>query len=147
MAIAIHNGLNKPENCHFYLADTMAQNDGRLRSLFTGTNAGMCVVDEQLTVLFVNDALCKMFGTTKERIIGTQLFKAQFEAYLANERPVVEFRIKRPDGNHTSCLFNASEYQQETLLGKHAGYFAMITDITRAKQVQANTMKLEDAKV
>ena len=147
MAIAIHNGLNKPENCHFYLAGTLAESDGRLRSLFTSTAAGMCVVDQALNICFANDALCGMFGTTRERLLGTQLFKAQFEAFLANERPVVEFRIKRPDGTHMSCLFNASEYRYEAAHGAQVGYFALITDITRARQVQANTLRLEGAKV
>ncbi len=146
MAIAIHNGLNKAENCHFYMANTMAEHDGRLKALFTSTSAGLCVVDPEFTILFANDALCTLFGTTKDRVQGTQLFKAQFEAFLANERPIVEFRIKRPDGTYTNCLFNASEYRYESPLGERSGYFALITDITRTRQLQGNTMKLEEAK-
>jgi PAS domain S-box-containing protein len=129
MAIAVHNGLNKPENCHYFLADTIAENDGRLRNLFTTTTAGMCVVDTDLVIHFVNDALCTLFGTTKDRLLGTALLKAQFEAYLASERPVVEFRIKRSNGTTGNFLFHASQYAHQTPLGERKGYFAMITEI------------------
>ena len=133
MAIAVHNGLNKPENCHYFLADTIAENDGRLRSLFTSTTAGMCVVDTSLTILFANEALCHLFGTSKERLLGTTLLKAQFDAFLVNDRPVSEFRLKRPDGTTGSCLFHASQYAYQTPLGERKGYFAMITEVAHPR--------------
>lgn len=133
MAIAVHNGLNKPENCHYFLADTIAENDGRLRALFTTTTTGMCVVDANLSLVFVNNALCSMFGTTKERLLGTPLLKAQFETFLAGDRPVVEFRIKRPDGTSVNYLLSASQYVHQTPLGERKGYFAMVSESSRGK--------------
>lgn len=144
MAIAVHNGLSKPEHCHYFLADSIAENDGRLRTLFTTATAGMCVVDASLSLVYVNEALCAMFRAPKERLLGTPLLKTQFEAYLAGDRPLVEFRIKRPDGSSQNYVLSASPYAHQTPLGERKGYFAMISESLRGKATATPTMELEE---
>lgn len=131
MAIAIHNGLNKPENCLHYAKNRAVENREGLHRIFSNTTAGMCIVDEQMNILEVNEALCEMFGSAKDRFVGTALFKAHFDAYLGGNRSVLEFRIKRPDGSNLNCLFTASEFKQHSPDGLKKGYFAMITDASQ----------------
>lgn len=129
MATAIHNNLNRPENCLHFKGKAQDEQEDLLRDTLANTTIAFCIVDSEMSILFVNEALCQLFGTKKDRLMGTTLFKAQFEASLAGERPVAEFRVKRPDGSSTTCLFNASSYTQNTPVGEKKGYIAMITDL------------------
>lgn len=134
MAVAIFNGLNKPENCHFFLAEEarrahseISENEKRLRTILSTTTVGFCLADAAYKILLVNPALCSMMGVTKERLIGNAVFKSQF-ALCANAKPVsTEIKINKPDGTHSIHMFNANPYMDEN--NKIIGYFAMITSV------------------
>ncbi len=65
MARAIHNGLNRPENCHFYLQQR-ARN-----SLLERMQVGVILVDpETHTIEQVNPMAERLFGRPREDILG-----------------------------------------------------------------------------
>ncbi len=139
MAVAIHHGLNRAENCHFYMAeeaklahDQISENEKRLRTILFTANQGFCLADADFSLITVNPTLCTMFGTTKERLVGTKVFEGQFQNCLKNNRDSIEIRIKTPDGKNHLCLFTPTPYHNDE--GELQGYFAFVTDISSYKK-------------
>ena len=65
MAKAIFNGLNRPENCHFYLQGQVAE------SLFENINSGILIINPETHIIEqVNSAASEMFGRPAEEIEG-----------------------------------------------------------------------------
>ncbi len=65
MAKAIFNGLNRPENCHFYLQGQVAE------SLFETINSGILLINPETHIIEqVNSAAAEMFGKPAEEIEG-----------------------------------------------------------------------------
>ncbi len=139
MAVAIHHGLNRAENCHFYMAeeartahDQISENEKRLRTILFTANQGFCLTDAEFSLITVNPTLCEMFGTTKERLVGTKVFEGQFQNCIKNNRDSIEIRIKTPDGTNRLCLFTPTPYHDNE--GELQGYFAFVTDISSYKK-------------
>jgi len=139
MAIAIYNGLNRPENCHFYLAAEanlkhaqISENEKRLRTILSTTTAGFCLADEEFRMVVVNPSFCRIIGMDKEKLIGSTFLRKQFERCAAGSSYSSELRINRPDGGYGMFLFIANPYYDEfkTLIG----YSAMVVDIGKYKK-------------
>lgn len=139
MAIAIYNGLNRPENCHFYLAAEaqlkhaqISENEKRLRTILSTTTAGFCLADEEFKMVVVNPSFCKIIGMEKDKLIGSTFLKKQFERCATGNSYSSELRINRPDGGYGMFLFIANPYYDEykTLVG----YSAMVVDISKYKK-------------
>jgi len=144
MAIAIYNGLNRPENCHFYLAAEahlkhaeISENEKRLRTILSTTSAGFCLADEEFRMVVVNPSFCKIIGIDKEKLIGSTFLRKQFERCSGGTSYTSELRINRPDGGNGMYIFIANPYYDEykTLIG----YSAMVVDISKYKKDTAST--------
>jgi PAS domain S-box-containing protein len=144
MAIAIYNGLNRPDNCHFYLAEEsklkhaqISENEKRLRTILSTTSAGFCLADEEFKMIVVNPSFCKIIGMDKDKLIGSTFLKKQFERCSNGSSYSSEIRINRPDGGTGMFLFIANPYYDEhkTLVG----YFAMVIDIGKYKKDTGST--------
>ena len=146
MAIAIHHGLNRPENCHFYMAEEarkaneeISDNEKRLRTILSTSKQGFCLTDENFEIVIVNPTLCTIFGTKNERLVGTSIFKSQFTRCIDSGKEAIEIRIKTPSGGEQTCLFMPSPYYGDK--GELEGYFAFITDISEYKHtIQQTTL-------
>lgn len=134
MAVAIYNGLNRPENCHFFLAEEakiktsqISENEKRLRTILSTTSAGFCLADEEFRMIVVNNSLCKILGVEREKLIGSMFLKKQFEKCSSGNSYNSEIRINRADGSLAYHLLIANPYfdYQKVLIG----YFALIVDI------------------
>jgi|GEM_PF-213105 len=67
MARAIFNGLNRPENCHFYLQSQAAE------SIFENIQSGILLIDPETHVIEqVNSTAARMFGRPSSEIEGKQ---------------------------------------------------------------------------
>lgn len=65
MAVAIHNDLNKPENCHFFLQQKATD------SLFEELQAGVFLIDpETHTIVRANKTAERLIGLSRSEIIG-----------------------------------------------------------------------------
>jgi PAS domain S-box-containing protein len=139
MAIAIYNGLNRPENCHFYLAEeaklkseNISENERRLRNILSSTSAGFCLADEEFKLIVVNSSFCNFVGMDREKLIGSTYFKKQFERCSSGNGYSSEIRINRTDVNTAYYLFIANPYIDENK--EILGYFALIVDINRYRR-------------
>jgi PAS domain S-box-containing protein len=139
MAIAIYNGLNRPENCHFYLAEearlksaSISENEKRLRTILSTTTAGFCLADEEFRLIVVNPSFCKTIGMEKDKLIGSTFLKKQFERCSSGHGYSSEIRVNRPDGGSGVFLFIANPYFDEHR--DLVGYFAVVVDISKYKK-------------
>jgi PAS domain S-box-containing protein len=67
MAIGIFNGLNRPENCHFYLQSQAAE------SIFETIQSGILLIDPATHAIEqINSTAARMFGQPASGIEGTQ---------------------------------------------------------------------------
>ncbi|NLD99331.1 MAG: PAS domain S-box protein [Fibrobacter sp.] len=138
MAVAIYNGLNRPENCHFYLAEEakmkgaqISENEKRLRTILSTTTAGFCLADEEFRMIVVNNSFCKMVGVDREKLIGSTFLKKQFERCSNGNGYTSEIKINRPDGGMGHFLLIANPYFDENK--DLVGYFSLFIDISKYK--------------
>ena len=144
MAIAIYNGLNRPENCHFFLDEEAklkhtqnSENEKRLRTILSTTSAGFCLADEEFKLIVVNPSFCKVIGMEKEKLLGSIFLKKQFERCSSGNGYSSEIRINRPDGGSGVFLFIANPYYDEHK--DLVGYFAIVVDISKYKKDTTST--------
>ena len=145
MAIAIYNGLNRPENCHFFLFEEarlksveISENEKRLRTILSTTSAGFCLADEEFRLIVVNNSFCKIMGAEREKLIGTTILKKQFERCSSGNGYTSEIRINRPDGSMAYFLFITNPYFDENK--DLMGYFALVVEVSKYKQDTGTTM-------
>lgn len=145
MAIAIYNGLNRPENCHFFLFEEarlksveISENEKRLRTILSTTSAGFCLADEEFRLIVVNNSFCKIMGAEREKLIGTTLLKKQFERCTSGNGYTSEIRINRPDGSMAYFLFITNPYfdEHKDLMG----YFALVVEVSKYKKDTGTTL-------
>ena len=103
MALAIFNGLNKPENCHFFLAkeneknqqalleahrrqaeQAMRENEIMLFSIIQGLPKPSLIIDKNHNVIHWNRAMEEITGVSASRIVGTD---QHWRAFYAQKRP------------------------------------------------------------
>lgn len=139
MAIAIYNGLNRSENCHFYLAEEakmktaqISENEKRLRIILSTTTAGFCLADADFRLVVVNSAFCKIVGMDREKLTGSVFLKKQFERCATGKEFSTELKINRPDGSPGYYTFLANPYFSDTK--ELQGYFALMFDVNKYKR-------------
>jgi PAS domain S-box-containing protein len=139
MAIAIYNGLNRPENCHFYLAEEaklktsqISENEKRLRTILSTTTAGFCLADAEFRLVVVNLSFCKIVGMDREKLTGSTFLKKQLEKCSSGKEYSTEIRINRADGSPGYFCFIANPYFSDTK--ELQGYFALLFDVGKYKK-------------
>ena len=119
------------------------QSHQRLNRILETANEGFWEVDQNAVSLNVNAELCKILDRTRSEIIGHPIYEFAdagnrliFENQVAQrqkgERSQYEIALQRPDGSTVHCQFNSSPLYDE--LGRIAGSFAMVTDISQRKR-------------
>lgn len=146
MAIAICHGLNRVENCEYFITEELhisrnniSENEKHLRNVLFETSQGFCLTDEEFQVVAVNPRFCNLFGTTEEAILGTPLLAEQFHKCFSEEKEVIEITISREEGEEFICLFSPTPYYVD---GEVVGYFAFLTTLaTRQQQAIGNEVE------
>lgn len=139
MAIAIYNGLNRPENCHFYLSEeasvkhaSISENEKRLRTILSSTSAGFCLADEEYKLIVVNSSFCDCVGMEREKLMGSTFLKKQFERCASGNGYSSEIRINRSNGEVAYYLLIANPYVDENK--ELIGFFALLVDVNKYKK-------------
>ncbi len=153
MATAIFNGLNRPENCHHFLADErelsrreIADKEKRLRTILETTIEGFIQVDGNETIVKVNPAMAAIMGSTEEDLLGKSIFdltddengrvfRNQLKIRSENKASTYEITLKNRKGRDVICIFHATPLFDES--GKKVGSFALVSDITELKKAEA----------
>ncbi len=121
----------------------------RYQMLIETMNEGLGVVNENMIITFINDKVCELTGYNKSEILGNPLlnfFNPESQAILKDEfykvrnnicRPF-EMKGKKKNGNDFYVIFSPRPIFNPD--GEFKGAFAVLTDITRNKEIEeANT--------
>jgi PAS domain S-box-containing protein len=154
MAVAIFNKLNKPENCHFFLAKEkdistreILDSEKRLRNIIAKTQDSFLEVNSKNIIIDVNPAMLKMMKS--DELIGKSVFdfldqgnaliyKAETYTRSSSSTSNYELTLTCADGSKVDCLVKANRIFDDE--GGWIGSYAMLTDISKMKQVQ-NALK------
>jgi PAS domain S-box-containing protein len=106
---------------------------------------GLSEINENQVTTYTNDMLCKMWGRTRDEIIGKKvtafldkknklILKNQLEKRKKGERTPYEIVWTKKDGSKLPAIMTPTPYFDTN--GKFKGSFAVITDISKHKKKQ-----------
>lgn len=169
MATAIFNNVNRPENCHFYLAkekdlsnERIEEREHLFRNILETSLEGFVQVDNEFVIQKVNKAMCYLLGREEHELIGypvaqfandkgKAIFAKQYEIRQRGERSAYEITFINKDGSEVMTVINASPlYDKDNV---RIGSFGMVSDITSLrtmheqleKRVESRTHDLKHA--
>ncbi|MCF6366625.1 MAG: PAS domain S-box protein [Bacteroidales bacterium] len=157
MAIAILNGLNRPENCHFYLAQqAIISNENtrlskeKLSNILSTSIDGFVEFNNNEVITKANDAFKNILK--QNDIIGRSIYefmddenKTIYEKRISkrkkNNNSSFEVEFIQSDKNKIPCLISASELK---VSGKIIGSFAMVSDVSNLKKAEAELRQINE---
>jgi two-component system sensor histidine kinase/response regulator len=133
--------------------EELREREYRLKTILTTSNEGFWGIDNDARTLAVNPAMCVILGVSQEEILGRTVFeflneenlaimREQLRRRAAGETGAYEVAVSRPDGGQVPCMFNATPFYDEN--GTKTGSFAMVTDITGRKEMEAELVVARD---
>jgi two-component system cell cycle sensor histidine kinase/response regulator CckA len=136
-------------------AELLRESEERYRHIVEAATEGICSLDAELRISFVNGAFARMLGFTPEEMIGTPVERYSFPAESnefrehmdARRRGVAERyerRLQRKDGNECWSLVSGAPILDSD--GRFAGSFKMFTDVTdrhRLEEQLRQSQKME----
>ncbi len=155
MATAIHNKLNKSENCHFYLLkETDISHEETRKSKFRLSNIletsldGFIEIDNNSVIVDTNPAMQQILK--RKDIIGRNIYEfldegskevygQQFMQKSKVKEASYEIDVVQSTGDIIHCLFSSSGLY--SVSGEKTGSFSMVSDITLLKKVQNELKK------
>ena len=141
--IALHNHDLKKE---------LRESEKRYRTLVETMNDGVCQVDVDGKIIFVNDKLCQMTGFSREDLIGREhdsLFSDEFwqlqqEEFSKHKKGVsnsYETALVRKDGTGIPVILSGSPVQEHD--GSFAGAIDVFTNVMPLKHAEAALVESE----
>ncbi|HSG32673.1 MAG TPA: PAS domain S-box protein [Thermodesulfobacteriota bacterium] len=79
-------------------ANELRQSEERYRTLFDQSPIGICIFDKDMTITECNDAMVRIFQSSRDKIIGLNMHKLKDKTFL----PIVEDAIKGKIAYHES---------------------------------------------
>jgi sigma-B regulation protein RsbU (phosphoserine phosphatase) len=126
--------------------DELRKSEEKFRRIVETAAEGFILMDEDLVIVNVNDAYCKMLGYTREELIGKtplDLATGEFSQYMLSNRDSILAREYREfegssvakDGRHVPILIHGNTLRDDQ--GNVIGNMAFITDMTEHKKALA----------
>jgi PAS domain S-box-containing protein len=133
--------------------DALRESEERYRRIVETASEGICTIDIESRITFVNQRLAEMLGYRADELLGKSLFDftpeaARARAALRVERSLQgvseenEVGLVRKDGSELWMLLKTSPIQGAD--GKHIGALAMMTDRTHHRQAEEALRKSEE---
>lgn len=130
----------------------------KYRSIIETANEGICQLDENLVISYVNESLLKLIGITNEEVTGKHIsdflsneeftkIKKRTNEIRKGNRKTFDLRFIRKDHSEITFSVNASTLNDDN--GNCTGYVALATDITSRvlmeKDLKRTKKKLQTA--
>ncbi|CAB1059567.1 Serine phosphatase RsbU, regulator of sigma subunit [Olavius sp. associated proteobacterium Delta 1] len=126
--------------------DALRKSEEKFRRIVETAAEGFILMDEDLVIVSVNDAYCRMLGYTREELIGktpldlatdefSQYMLSNRESILAQEYREFEGSSVAKDGRHVPILVHGNTLRDDQ--GNVIGNMAFITDMTENKKALA----------
>lgn len=123
--------------------DALRKSEEKFRRIVETTGEGFILMDENLQIVQVNKAYCKLLGYSAEEIIGKTPFELvsvekrdhmllNKDELLAQEYREFEGTVTTKDGREVSILIHGNTLRDDG--GKVIGNMAFITDMTEHKK-------------
>jgi len=132
--------ITKQSQLQTQLAEERAYNSG----LIEASVDGLVTVDESMTVIDVNETMCRMAGRPRNQLVGSSFPSCFTDPQRAAEGVRLTFQqgavtnyvlnLQGPDGHHIPVSFNAAAFRGPA--GEVRGIFASAQDITAQKQLE-----------
>ena len=125
--------------------DSQNENEDFYRTIVESLEQGLIVADGANSIIFANDKYCQMIGFDRSDIIGfpppfdlgaSDLKKHRFELSGSKKMGTASFEVKiltKKGGNLFSLISPSPIYDDD---GEFKGSFALVTDISRLKEVE-----------
>jgi len=137
--------------------DTLRASERKFRSLVQTSGAGIATLDQEGTIIFVNQAFLSMVGFNEREIIGNPICKfihpndaeriyTEFQEVFSkpDKLPQLEFRLCHKDGHVLSCFTHPTPIVEQ---GVVSGLNAILIDISDRKRIeQVTARQLEELK-
>jgi len=131
------------------LEEQLREQQTYLRGLIESSVDGLVTVDQEGFITDVNDQMCRMSGSTREKMIGSQ-FKSFFtqpdQADIGVKRTLIDGFVKNYEltllhstGRKSTVSFNASTYRGPD--GNVQGIFASARDISDQSRLQVQLVE------
>ncbi len=126
--------------------DALRKSEEKFRRIVETAGEGFILMDENLVIMDVNDAYCKMLGYARQELLGKtplDLATETFRQFLATNRDTLlakEYRkfegsMVARDGRHIPILIHGSTLRDDQ--GQIIGNMAFVTDMTEHKKALA----------
>ncbi len=126
--------------------DEVRKSEEKFRRIVETAGEGFILMDEDLKIIDVNDAYCKLLGYSREEIMGKtpldlasdefrQFMMANREEILAREYREFEGTVVAKNGRHVPILIHGNTLRGDQ--GEVIGNMAFITDMTEHKKALA----------
>ncbi len=126
--------------------DALRKSEEKFRRIVETAAEGFVLMDEDLVIVDVNDAYCKMLGYMREELIGKtplDLAADEFRQYMQSNRDIIlakEYRefegsCVAKDGRHVPILIHGNTLRDDQ--GNVIGNMAFVTDMTEHKKALA----------
>jgi sigma-B regulation protein RsbU (phosphoserine phosphatase) len=123
--------------------EELRKSEEKFRRIVETAGEGFLLMDENLQIIDVNDAYCRLLGYSREELLGktpldlaTEEFKQFMEtnriSILAEEYRKLEGTVIAKDGRHVPILIHGSTLRDDT--GNVIGNMAFVTDMTENKK-------------
>jgi sigma-B regulation protein RsbU (phosphoserine phosphatase) len=123
--------------------EKVRKSEEKYRRIVETTSEGFLLMDENLHIVDLNDAYCRMTGYPRENLLGTDhldLVGQGFEEALSTckdgpnpgECVAIECQIANRDGNSVPVLIHANVLRDDA--GSVIGTMAFVTDMTEQKK-------------
>ncbi|MBT8364805.1 MAG: PAS domain S-box protein [Deltaproteobacteria bacterium] len=126
--------------------EEVRKSEEKFRRIVETAGEGFILMDEDLTIIDVNEAYCRLLGYSREEILGKtpidlaaedfrQFMLANREEILAKEYREFEGTMVAKDGRHVPILVHGNTLRDDQ--GEIIGNMAFVTDMTEHKKALA----------
>lgn len=126
--------------------DELRKSEEKFRRIVETAGEGFILMDEDLAIVDVNDAYCRLTGYTREKLLGKtplDLATEEFRQFILTNRDVImakEYRefegsLLTKNGFHVPILIHGNTLRDDQ--GKVIGNMAFVTDMTEHKKALA----------
>jgi sigma-B regulation protein RsbU (phosphoserine phosphatase) len=126
--------------------DELRKSEEKFRRIVETAGEGFILMDEDLGIVDVNDAYCRLLGYTREELLGKtplDLATEEFKQFMLTNRDTIlgqEYRVFEgssvaKDGRHVPILIHGNTLRDDE--GNVIGNMAFVTDMTEHKKALA----------
>ncbi|MBC1239381.1 response regulator [Nostoc sp. 2RC] len=136
-----------------FIEESLQKSEAKYRRIVDTSYEGICTIDFQARIEFVNQRMSQMLGYTAQEMLGRSIFdfieridgidvQQQLQWLQKQESDLKEGRWRCKDGSYIWTLISARATFNEE--GEFLGAIAMLTDITDRKRTEEERDRLLD---